>query len=125
MRTTDGDKVFAIIRAHIGAEDAITAPEIARELRWKASDERKVRRIISDEGYLWPDILVCSIPGKGYFCATSYEEAESYDSWIAGLLDSAREKQTAFRAQCRKMGFRFAQTNRHAGASAKAEMSAS
>lgn len=108
MRTTEGDKIYRIIRSHIGVADAINSREIARQLRWKPSAEREVRRIISDEAHLWPGILVCSVPGKGFFCAESYEEAESRDNWLSDLVDAARLKQTAFRTACAKMGFKFA-----------------
>jgi hypothetical protein len=111
MRTPEGDKVYAIVRTHIGAGDAISAPEIAKQLGWRAYRERVVRRIISDEGHLWPNILVCSIPGKGFFCAETYEEAEAYDNWLGDLITSAREKQIIFRVACQKMGFHFTRTN--------------
>lgn len=111
MRTDLGDKVHRIVRRHIGAGNAISAPEIAKELGWRPTMEREIRRLISDEGHLWPGILVCSIPGKGFFCADSFEEAEAYDNWLADLKTKAVQKHSAFRVACAKMGFNFARTN--------------
>jgi hypothetical protein len=111
MRTEEGDKIYKIIRAHIGRPQAISAPEISALLKWKPSYEREVRRIISDESHLWPGTLVCSTPGKGYFCAETYEEAENYDNWLSDLIDAAQNKRTAFRTACQKMGFNFTTRN--------------
>jgi len=108
VRTVEGDKIFKIIRSHIGRPQAISAPQICHQLRWKPSYERDVRRIISDESHLWPGILVCSFPGAGYFCAETYEEAETYDNWLSDLVDAAWNKRAAFRTACAKMGFKFA-----------------
>jgi hypothetical protein len=107
MRTSEGNEIHRIIRTRVGAAEAISSPCIAQELRWKPSREREVRRIISDESHLWSNILVCSIPGKGYFCADTFEEAESYNNWLSDLVDQAKNKSDAFRTACEKMGFRF------------------
>jgi hypothetical protein len=116
MRTPEGDKVWKIIRAHVGRPQAIGAIEIAQRLKWRPSQERMVRQIISDEAHLWPGILVCATPGKGYFCAETYEEAENYDNWLSGLVTAAQNKRTAFRTACEKMGFRFTKLNARAPA---------
>src|SRR5258708_4776736 len=78
MRTGEGDKIFDVIRAHVGSENAISAPDICRELGWSHGCERNVRRIIAKESHLWPEI-VCARAGDptgggGYFVAESYEE---------------------------------------------------
>ncbi len=107
MRTPDGDKIFAILRQHDGAANAITAPQICRELGWRKSSQRTVRQIIADESALWEGWPVCGIPGQGYFIAQSIEELMSYDNWLGGLLVRASDKLSAFRAAVRKMGIRL------------------
>lgn len=107
MRTAEGDKIFRIIRSRIGRPQAISSLDICRELRWPLSRDRMVRQTISDESHLWPAVLVCAVPGQGYFCAETYEEAESCDNWLSDLVEAAQNKRTAFRTACQKMGFNF------------------
>ena len=114
MRTPEGDKIFAIIRQHDGAPNAITAPQICRELGWRKSRQRTVRQIISDESALWEGWPVCAIPGQGYFIAQSIEELMSYDNWLADLLTRSCNKLNAFRAAVRKMGIRLPDHHRKA-----------
>jgi hypothetical protein len=114
MRTTQGDKIFAIIRQHDGAANAITAPQICRELGWRKSRERTVRQIIADEAAFWEGWPVCAIPGQGYFVAESIEELMSYDNWLADLVDRSSDKLKAFRAALKKMGIRLPEHHRRA-----------
>lgn len=107
MRTPEGDKVFAIIRQHNGAGQAITAPQICRELGWRTSRERVVRQIIADESASWEGWPVCAIPGQGYFVAESIEELMSYDNWLAELVSRSTNKLKAFRAALQRMGVRL------------------
>ena len=114
MRTEEGDKIFAIIRQHDGAENAITAPQICSELRWKRSRERTVRQIIADEAVLWEGWPVCGIPGKGFFVARSIEELMSYRNWLADLVARSTDKLNAFRAALQKMGIKLPEHHRRA-----------
>lgn len=114
MRTPEGDKVFAIIRQHDGAENAITAPQICRQLGWRRSRERLVRQLIADESAAWEGWPVCAIPGQGYFVAQSIEELMSYDNWLAELLTRSTDKLNAFRAAVKKMGIRLPEHHRRA-----------
>lgn len=114
MRTPEGDKIFAIIRQQDGAENAITAPQICRELGWKKSRERTVRRIIADESAFWEGWPVCGIPGQGYFVAESIEELMSYRNWLADLVDRSTDKLNAFRAALQKMGIKLPEHHRRA-----------
>ncbi len=110
MRTRGGDKIFSVIRRHVGKENAISAAEICDELGRSAGNAREVRRIISDESCLWPNVLVCAYSGKncgGYFVAESFEEAETYLNWLTELAAVASRKVFNFREACSKMGIRF------------------
>ncbi len=106
MHTEHGKSIAAILSQHIGREQAITAPAIAQELGWPESRERLVRQIIATESALWP-VLVCGVPGQGYFIAEDVEEAAAYDSWLSDLHAKAEDKVTAFRASAARIGFRF------------------
>lgn len=108
MRTNTGNTIFNLLREHVGQEEAISAPQICRELGWPDSRERLVRRIIADESALWPDVLICSVPGAGYFCAASFQEIESADHWLANLATEAAEKHRLFRATAQQLGFSLA-----------------
>lgn len=114
MRTPEGDKIFAIIRRHVGRENGISARAICRELGWDpVGRERTVRRIIADQSCLWTNgggVLVCALTGNGatgYFAATTFEEAETYYNWLLSLASVANRKVFNFREACRKMGIRF------------------
>jgi hypothetical protein len=114
MRTPEGDKICSIIRLHIGRANGISAPDICRELGWRESYERTVRRIIADESCLWsssrrgdPGVLVCSEPSTGYFVAETYEEAHSYWNWLTDLAAVANRKVFNFQEACSEMGIKF------------------
>lgn len=107
MRTNTGDAIHHILRVHVGQEQAISAPDICRALRWPAPRERHVRRLIADESALWPDVVVCATPGQGYFCAASLDEIQRYDNWLSGLARDAADKHAAFRAAALTQGFRL------------------
>lgn len=106
MRTTEGNQIYSILRAKVGRESAITAPELARLIGFPPGNERRVRRIINDECALWPTLVV-SEAGKGYFIAQTYEELEQCDSWLGKLMEAAALRRAEFRTLARKHGFRF------------------
>lgn len=117
MRSPEGDKIFSVIRRHVGRDNAISARDICREIGWDpVARERLVRRLIADESSLWTAgpgarCLVCSAPGNGgagYFVAASFEEAETYYNWLLSLAAVANGKVFNFRAACSKMGLKFA-----------------
>lgn len=107
MRTQFGDRIFTTLRSRIGRDQAISAPALCQELGWPESRERFVRRIIADESALWPGVLICSVPGDGYFCAATYEEAETYLNWLSALAAEAANKVTSFRASAARQGLVF------------------
>ena len=104
MRTEAGDKVHDVIRQHNGAAQAITAPQICRQLGWRKSREREVRRAIADESAMWEGMPVCAIPSKGYFVGETIEELETYDNYLTDLLSRSTNKRNAYRQALRKMG---------------------
>jgi hypothetical protein len=107
VRSKTGDRIFAVLRQHVGAANAITGPQLCRALGYRKSMERAIRRIIADESARWEGWPVCAIPGQGYFIAESIEELMSYDNWLADLLERSTNKLQAFRAAVRKMGIRL------------------
>ena len=114
MRTEEGDNIFAIVRQHSGAANAITAPQICRLLGWKKSGERHVRQLIADEGSLWEGWPVCSIPGQGFFIAETIEELIAYNNWLSELAYVSRDKLIFFREAVGKMGIRLPEHHREA-----------
>lgn len=106
MRTKTGDRIAAILRSHQGAEDAISAPDICVALGWPQKRERTVRRIIHQQESLWP-FLICSIPGKGYFIATTHDEILTHDNWLADLHAKTGQAWDRFRAKALTLGFRL------------------
>ena len=107
MRTPEGDKIFAVVRTRIGRDQAISAPDICRELRWPMSRERMVRQIIADESHFWDHVLVCSAAGSGYFVAAEIEEVHKYRNWIDDLFYRAEEKLRKVDEACARMGIKF------------------
>jgi len=107
MRTDEGNKVYAIVRCHIGRENAISAPDICRQLRWPMSRERFVRQIIADESHLWDGVLICAVGGEGYFCAQTFDEAHAYRNWLRDLMLKSKEKLARFENACSLMGIHF------------------
>lgn len=105
MRTNTGNAILKVLRSHSGRAEALSAPAICRALKWPDTRERLVRRIIADESALWNDVLVCSVPGEGYFCAETFEEIERADHWLATLATQAAEKHRLFRATAHRLGF--------------------
>lgn len=107
MRTPEGNKIADVLRSHVGAENAISAPDICRALHLPVKRERHVRRVIADESALWDGILICSTPGKGYFAAASYDELIEHDCWLTGLLTEAEKKLAGFRKLAIAHGLRL------------------
>lgn len=103
MRTSLGDKVYKVIRRHVGASSYISAPAICKELGWRPSRERFVRQLIADESPLWDD-FVCSIPGRGYFVAESAEDLVKYHHWLSDLAAKAKNKVEYLQKFCRQKG---------------------
>ena len=107
MKTGEGDRIYEIIRGRRGRDQAISSYQICLALGWPPARERAVRQIISDESMLWPGLLVCSVAGAGFFCATTCEEAFACETWLRESRDRAQGKLDAFTAQCRKLGLRL------------------
>lgn len=105
MKTNTGDLILKVLRQHVGQDQAISAPDICRELHWPLSRERLVRRIIADESALWPDVLICALPGAGFFCAATFAEIESREHWLSALAKDSAEKHRLFRKAARALGF--------------------
>jgi hypothetical protein len=114
LRTPDGDKIFDVIRHHIGDENAIGAREICRELGWPIGSARHVRRIIAAESPEWQGI-VCAHAGDpagggGFFIASTYLEIEAYWAFLDDLRSAAALKVTRFENLCYRMGIRLTET---------------
>lgn len=107
MKTDEGNKIYAVVRCHIGRENAISAPDICRAIGWPMSRERFVRQIIADENHLWQGILVCAVGGAGYFVAETFDEARKYRNWLRDLNEASRLKLTRFESSCKVMGIFF------------------
>ena len=116
MRTNPGDKIFAILKTHIGRENAISAPELAKAIGWRSSLEREVRRIIRTESPLWAerDGLVCAVPGGGYFLGTSFEELSTYHTWLTEGRTAYEERIAIVANYCRARGIALAPIRRAA-----------
>lgn len=70
-QSTDAERsrLLSVMQQHIGAAHGISAKDLAASV---GSDERQVRRVISDlreDGY-----SICGTPGTGYFIASNAEE---------------------------------------------------
>ena len=113
-------KIRGFERRHSGRDQAISAPDICRELGWPMKRERLVRQIISDESHLWTGVLVCGVPSAGYFCAADIEEVHKYRNWIADLFHKAADKLRKVDEACTRMGIRFARETPPARAHAHA-----
>lgn len=98
-------RIHQVIRARRGADQAITTQEICRTLGLPLRSEREIRRQIEEHSPRWPE-LVCAIPGRGYFVATEFEEAERYDNWLSQLVNRALCKRKTFRAAAARLGLR-------------------
>lgn len=107
MRTKTGNTIFAILQAHVGRSQAISAADLARALGMPARRERQIRRILADEAALWPNVVICSAPGAGYFCAETYEEICRYDNWLFNLATEAKAKLDNYRANASRLGFKL------------------
>ncbi len=116
MKTPQGDKIYAILRMHLGRENAISAPAICQALHWPEGRERQVRQIIRDESPLWAEEsgILCAAPGDGYFLATTFFELLAYESWLLEGRNSYDERLRRVRAYCRKRGFDLEQFRRAA-----------
>lgn len=116
MRTPQGDRIYRVLAAHLGRENAISAPDICKALRWPEGRERQVRQIIRDESPLWADDngILCAAPGGGYFLAQTFEELLAYESWLQEGRKSYDERLRSVRAYCRKRGFDLQQFRRAA-----------
>ena len=108
MRTKTGNAILKILLQRHGRGAAISSTDICRALGWKTSRDRAVRRIIADENALWPDVLICAVPGDGFFCAATFEEVVAYDHWLAHLAKDANEKIATFRRVAMQLGFNVA-----------------
>lgn len=96
-----------VLRSRRGAGRAITAPEIAAEIGLSRGRGRCVRRIIQMRAGDWDGMLVCAIPGKGYFCAKDYEEAAIYHRYLVGLMEQAEKTLENFSERAARAGFRM------------------
>jgi hypothetical protein len=114
MRTAEGNEIYRVIRTHVGRDQAISALDICRAIRWPMSRERHVRQVIADESHLWNGVLICSAAGAGYFVASDIEEVHTYRNWIADLFYKAQDKLAKVDEACAKMGFRFPKPERKA-----------
>jgi hypothetical protein len=116
MRTPEGDRICEILRKHQGREQMISAPDICRELGWRRTREREVRRVIAAESMLWDGVLVCSVGGIGFFCADHFDDVCAYDNWLTDLAAAATQKRDQFRTLCTRMGLRFPEERKDAAA---------
>jgi len=109
MRTSQGDKIYQVLRTHLGRENAISAPAICKALRWPEGREREVRRVIRSESPLWADAngIVCAAPGGGYFLAQTLEEIMAYESWLLDGLNAYQERLEIVRNYCRARGIKL------------------
>jgi len=108
---TDADKIFRIMLSARGAENAITARDIAIEIGWSSGMEREVRRIIA----AWDHIIVCAkLRGRGdeggYFIPQTYQEIEAYWAHLSDLASKAEAKVQRFEQACAKAGFNLRHT---------------
>lgn len=104
MRTELGDKIHAVLRKHVGENNAITSAEIADELGFPASAQRQIREVVATESSLWGDDVVCGFGGLGYFICADLEEAIKYRDWLLGTFTEIGEKIEAFERHCAAHG---------------------
>lgn len=101
-------QIEAVLRQHVGREQAITAPQICRALNWPLTLEREVRRILKEEGRSWGKegelFIICAIPGRGYFLAQDIEEIEAHDNWLSAQYAAVGKTRRDFRALCKNLG---------------------
>lgn len=101
-------QIQAVLRQHVGRDQAISAPGICRILRWPLSLEREVRRIIKDEGRSWGGegelFVVCAIPGRGFFIAADFEEIQNHDNWLSAQYAAVGKSRRDFRTLCKNLG---------------------
>lgn len=105
---SEADRIFNVIKHHVGAENAIGARGIALELGKLPSFEREIRRIIAENRDAWPEIvcakLDCGAGEGGYFVPETHDEITAYWAWLDDLRSKAEEKVHRFEQLCRKHG---------------------
>jgi len=104
-------QIEGVLRQHRGKDRAISSPEICRELGWKITLEREVRRLIKRESRSWGKegelFLVCAVPGKGYFLAEDFDEVQAYRNWMSDQYMTLGRELKTFDQQCRILGIRL------------------
>jgi hypothetical protein len=109
MRTLLGDQIESLLRTRTGVENATSAAAIATALGYQRSAERVIRETIEDEAMLWArspaPLLICALPGRGYFAAASLDEALAHPSWLLDIQRAAQMKPARFARLCQEFGF--------------------
>lgn len=107
MRTTLGDQIREVLRAHRGEANFISAGDLARQCGLRGDGARVVRDTIATEAALWGDVIVAGIPGLGYFAVADFDEALNYADCLLGLFTTGFDKFEAFLDLCERHGLRI------------------
>lgn len=105
-------KIVTLLRSHVGRDRIISAEAIAAHIGAPQLDgARVVRDILSEalhDGSLEElEIPLCAIPGRGYFLASTAEEAQAYLNVLVALWVEAGRKTRAVAKLFASLGIRL------------------
>ncbi len=100
-------RIHALLRQHVGRDRIITGPEITKALGLRPGAERQVRRLIGAMKGSWSDIIVCSVPGSGFYVATDLEDIRAHRDWLAKQLCATKATLDEFDRIALSHGFRL------------------
>lgn len=105
-------EIVRLLRSHVGRDRIISAEAIAAHVGVSQVDgARVVRDILSEalhDGSLEElEVPLCAIPGRGYFLASSAEEAQAYLNVLVALWVEAGRKTRAVAKLFASLGIRL------------------
>jgi hypothetical protein len=105
-------KIISLLRSHVGRDRIISAESIAAHIGAPQLDgARVIRDILSEalhDGSLEElEVPLCAIPGRGYFLASSAEEAQAYLNLLVALWVEAARKMRAVARLFLSLGIRL------------------
>ena len=105
---TKPDQILAVLRQHIGRENAVGAAEIAVAIGWKPSRSRDVRKIISAHRADWTRQIegaVCNASGGGFWIGVCFEDVEDLVHYFDHAEVAAKRKAREIRSSLADIGF--------------------
>ena len=106
----EAERIFAVIARHLGAESAITAPDIAEvaglwtEMK-PANRGTKIRKILEQHQEAWP-FPICG-DSEGYYVAITAEELSHYCANLRSRALCCLTRFASFRKAGKRAGFNY------------------